>query len=416
MKRAARALLVGTMLAAIAAPAVQAQDKQELRVWILSAFGDTVLNAWNEIVADFEAAHPDVDVVLEQRGVDEHKDALRVAAGTSEVPDIYFNWAGLGLGGEFINLGIAAPLDDAYTAKGWNDRFTAPSLAKTHYDGHQYGVPYTNHAMAVYYRKDAFEKAGITAVPTTYDELIAANDKLVAAGIQPFAFGGKDHWHIMRLVDSLFETACGAEKHDALKFLQVDWTTEPCATEAYQQLDAWNKAGYLGQDFMGIGFQDAQLQWFTGDAAMMIEGDWLVNQLVDNGQNLDDYAIFPFPTGTDRMYFFAEMNYPSSTATDLETAVDFLDYFSSDEVQQKYLGQFGSIAVNKNVTPTETRPLDQWWIDLFNASDAVYEPADQAFPLDVNTEYWRVEDGVITGDIAAADAAAQMQTFIANRS
>ena len=45
MKRVARALLVGTMLAAIVAPAAQAQDKQELRVWVLSAFGDTVLNA-----------------------------------------------------------------------------------------------------------------------------------------------------------------------------------------------------------------------------------------------------------------------------------------------------------------------------------------------------------------------------------
>jgi raffinose/stachyose/melibiose transport system substrate-binding protein len=416
MKRATRVLMATALLGALVVPTAQAQDKTELRIWTLDAFGDTVQQAWDETIAAFEEANPTIDVVLEQRAVDAHKDALRVAAGTSEEPDIYFMWAGLGLAGEFIDLGVAAPLDDAYAAMGWNDRFTGPSLAKTQYGDHQYGVPYTNHAMAVYYRKDLFEKAGITEVPTTYDELIAVNDKLLAAGIQPIAFGGKDHWHIMRLTDSLMEATCGAEKHDALKFLQADWSTEPCATAAYTELDRWNKAGYLGDNFMGIGYQDAQGQWFTGDAAMMIEGDWMVNQLVDAGQDLANYAIFPFPTGTDRMYFFAEMNYPSASSDQMDAAVSFLDYFSSDEVQQKYLGQFGSIAVNKNVTyPEDTRPLDAWWVDLFNASTAVYEPADQAFPLDVNTEYWRIEDGVLTGDIAPADAAGQMQEFIANR-
>jgi raffinose/stachyose/melibiose transport system substrate-binding protein len=148
----------------------------------------------------------------------------------------------------------------------------------------------------------------------------------------------------------------------------------------------------------------------------MLEGDWMVNQLVDAGQDLENYGIFPFPTGTDRLYFFAEMLYPSASTDQLDNAVAFLDYFSSDEVQQANIGSFGSIPVNVNATyGDDARPLDAEWVDIFNAATEVYEPGDQAFPLDVNTESWRIQDGVLTGDIDPNEAAAQLQAFIDNR-
>ena len=51
---------------------------------------------------DFMAANPGVQVTIVTRGTDDHKTAIRVAAGTDKGPDIYFMWAGLGLGGELI--------------------------------------------------------------------------------------------------------------------------------------------------------------------------------------------------------------------------------------------------------------------------------------------------------------------------
>ena len=220
-----------------------------------------------------------------------------------------------------------------------------------------YGVPYTNHGMVVYYRKDLFEQAGITEEPTTYDELLAANDKLLAAGIHPFAFGGKDHWHLMRLLDSLLETKCGAETHDTLKFLQGDWTAEPCATEAFNELAAWKDKRLPGRELHGHRLPGcSNLQVFGGDAAMMLEGDWMVNQLVDAGQDLENYAIFPFPTGTDRLYFFAEMLYPSASTEQLDAAVSFLDYFTSDEVQQANIGRTSAPSPSTRTSATATTP------------------------------------------------------------
>ena len=41
---------------------------------------------------------------------------------------------------------------------------------------------------------------------------------------------------------------------------------------------------------------------------------------------------------------------------------------------------------------------------------------DQAFPLDVTTEYFRVINEVVAGNIPPAEAAKQLQTFIDGRS
>jgi raffinose/stachyose/melibiose transport system substrate-binding protein len=404
---------LSVVLTSILGSFVSAQ--QEVRVWILSAFSDTVLAAWDKAVADFEAANPDIKITLEGRAVDAHKDAMRVAAGTDGFPDIFFNWAGLGLGGEMVNLGVSAPLDEAYTSLGWNDRFLGGALSKTQYNGQQHGVPYTIHGMVVYYRKDAFEQAGITEEPKTYDELIAANQKLVEAGVTPFSFGGSTNWHIMRLLDSLLETKCGAEKHDALKAMTANWAEEPCATEAFVELKRWDTDGFLGKDYMGISPQDSNLLVYTGAAAMMLEGDWMVNAISDEGEDLANYGMFPFPTGTNRLYFFAEMLYVGENSPNKEAAIKFLDYISSPEVQQANLGNFGAISIVKDIDyGADRRPLDAEWSEIFAQLTEVYEPGDQAFPLAVNTESWRIQNGMLTGDIDPNEAAGMLQTFIDN--
>ncbi len=84
-------------------------------------------------------------------------------------------------------------------------------------------------------------------------------------------------------------------------------------------------------------------------------------------------------------------------------------------MQQTYAGVFGSVSINSNVTYTEVSPLQQVWFDIFAQYSEVFVNGDQAFPLDVTTEYFRVINEVASGNLDAAGAAAAMQTFIAAR-
>ncbi|WHA43354.1 ABC transporter substrate-binding protein [Agrobacterium larrymoorei] len=403
--------------AAIAAgTAFTSAQAETLTLWTLNFDNNAANIALKKVATDFEAANPDTKIEIVQRGIDEHKTALRVAAGSNRGPDIYFSWAGLGLGGEYVKAGLSLPLDKYYTEYKWNDELLPSAAAFADlYPGGKHGVPFTFKGEAVYYNKKLFAKAGITEEPKTYEEFLADAQKLKDAGIAPFTFGGTVNWHVMRLMDVILETKCGAERHDALKSMKLGWTKEPCATDSFTEFGKWTK-DYTLQPFMGIDNKQSYSLFTAGRAAMMLEGDWLVSQLSGSKVNLDDYGIFPFPTNTNRLYGFAEYNYVSTKSKNPDTAAKFLDYFLSTKVQQDLLGQFSSISINKNVKYTNQKPLEAEWLDIFNKYGQVYMNGDQAFPLDVTTEYFRVINGVASGSVTPADAAKQLQTFISSRS
>jgi raffinose/stachyose/melibiose transport system substrate-binding protein len=58
--------------------------------------------------------------------------------------------------------------------------------------GKWYGVPNYAEYVSIYYNKDQFAKYGIPG-PTTLDQLTAAMDKFVAAGVTPLANAGQEY-------------------------------------------------------------------------------------------------------------------------------------------------------------------------------------------------------------------------------
>jgi raffinose/stachyose/melibiose transport system substrate-binding protein len=53
-------------------------------------------------------------------------------------------------------------------------------------------------------------------------------------------------------------------------------------------------------------------------------------------------------------------------------------------------------------------------VDYFDKTPEVFLIGDQAFPLDVKFEYWRIIDEVNAGTIDPADAGKVFQEFIDN--
>ena len=407
-----RKWLQGLAASAAMFAAVGVAQAQEIKFWTLSFSTPEIAKAYEKIVKDFEAANPGVTIKIENRGTDEHKSAMRVAAGSDQGPDIYFMWAGLGLGGEFVKSGLALPMDKYYAEYKWDDEFVPPALAASkQYPGGRFGVPSTFRGEALYYNKALFKKAGIDKIPTTYDELVADADKLAAAHIPAITFGGTVNWHVMRLMDEILEVKCGPEKHDALMAMKVSWADEPCATAAFEEFHRWTSK-YALKPFMGIDQAQSFNLFLAGRAAMMLEGNWLVGQL-KAANRLADFGVFPFP-GASRLYGFAEYNYISSKSKNPDLAAKFLNYLESTPVQQANLAAFGS-SVNKNVKSDSTEPLDLAWAKIFNDYSEVFVNGDQAFPLDVTTEYFRVINDVASDHLDPKAAAAELQKFIASR-
>lgn len=403
-----------TAYAAVCALSGGAATAEDLTLWTINYTSNAQISALEDSIAQFEATHPGVNVELTMRGTDEHKTALRVASGSETGPDIWGMWAGLGLGGRYVQAGLSTDLTPYYEQYGWGDRLTDPSQAFTElYAEGKHGMPFRFSGEVVYYNKAIFAEHGLEE-PETYEELVAIGKTLGDAGMPAWTFGGTVNWHVMRLMDVLLETTCGAEKHDALMLMEANWSTEPCAEAAFAEHQMWATEHFL-KPFMGIDNRQATTLWFAGRAAMMLEGDWHVHA-INEGADISNFGIFPFPTGTGRLYGFAEYLYISENASNKDLAAEFLDMFSSDEFQGKHAGAFGALSVNRNVELGEDAlDLHKEWLEVFANAGSTFLNGDQAFPLDATTEYFRIINEVSTGDLTPKAAADAMQTFIENR-
>lgn len=387
--------------------------KTELSWWVINPSNETADKALDKVISDFEAANPDITIKMTARAVDAHKDSLRTAIGTSAAPDIYGYWAGPGLGGELVKANASADLTDYYKQYKWEDRFTEAALGPVTQYGGFHGVPWKLNGEAMYYNKALFEKAGITETPKTLDELNAAAEKLKNAGITPIQFGGTVNWHVMRLLDTFLEGYCGSETFDKLVTKQANWGQEECVTKSFQNLSKWSK-DYFNNGFIGINNDESSSLFFTGKAAMALEGDWFNASIADQAANKDDFGIFSLPTGTGRMYGFEQAQYITKDSKNKDAAAKFLNFMMSTEVQQEHLGTFATQSVNKEVkAATGTRSeLAKGWDTIFKDAKGLYMNNDQNLSQSATTEYWRIQNLVATGGLDPAQAGAEFQKFL----
>jgi raffinose/stachyose/melibiose transport system substrate-binding protein len=278
--------------------------------------------------------------------------------------------------------------------------------------------------MGIVYRKDLFAKAGITTLPTTLAEFVTDMNMLKAHGIIPLAFAGSQPWDTMRLLDSLLDTECGAATFNALRNLQLNWTTTPCAAAGYNLLASWIKDGYFPNGFMAWNPSSNAMYtpMFADKAAMTIDGDWSVTTLQQGKQNLADWGIFAFPTGTGQLYGFTESLWISSQSTKKADAAKLINYLVSAPVQQKYFNELGT-TVSPTVgvkPPASLNSYSTAWYNLFNSGDfnTMYLPSDEAFPPDIVTAYelqmQKVELGQENGTKAVANLQAAINTYKAS--
>jgi raffinose/stachyose/melibiose transport system substrate-binding protein len=388
--------------------------KVKLTWWMVTQNADSATAALKSVVSDFEQQNPNIEIDLQFRAVDAHKDALRTTAGSGSGPDIYYNWAGPGLGGELVKSGVSLDLSDYYKQYHWENRFNPSTLSAYSQYGGFHGVPWTQRTEVVYYHKDQFAKAGITAPPTTYEQWAADAQKLKDAGFTPISMGGKDNWHVMRLLDTFIETNCGADKGDRLNTRKLSWASQPCVDKSFAQLKQWSD-NYFNKGFAGLAQTQASALFSSGKSAMEIEGDWFTQQDIDAGDDIDNVGAFALPTGTDRLYGFSEGMYITKAGKHPTEAAKFLDYFTSAPVEGKYLGVFSAIPVNKDTKAAKAvQPLNTQIADMTSKAKGFFLNNDQNFPTDVTTEYWRIQNGVTGGSIAPADAGEQLQKFISS--
>jgi raffinose/stachyose/melibiose transport system substrate-binding protein len=169
------------------------------------------------------------------------------------------------------------------------------------YDGKQLVLPTELNIEGIWYNKKILADNGI-AVPTTWDELVAAFAKLNAAGVQPISNAGKggDGWGVTRWVGTYLERELGP---DALKKVSDGQAklTDPPYVAAAQAISDLGKQGYFGKSPTSIDYATALNTFATGKAAFIYMGSWALATFNDPKQasiGADNIGFMNFPTVT----------------------------------------------------------------------------------------------------------------------
>jgi raffinose/stachyose/melibiose transport system substrate-binding protein len=156
--------------------------------------------------------------------------------------------------------------------------------------------------VGIWYNKDLFSKAGISAPPTTWDEFLSDVDKLKAAKIIPISVGGSPAtWTEMFWWAYLSLRECGAEKMQAATSTGA-WT-DPCFVEAGNKVKTLVdkkpfQEGFLAANWDGAGGSAATMA--LQKSAMLLQGQWAPGTMQAN--TADQKAVtwpldwFPFPS------------------------------------------------------------------------------------------------------------------------
>lgn len=389
-------------------------DHVEITIWTLDSYAPSL----NAILDEFHAANPDVTIVPVINDGNNHRDGLKIAASSNSLPDMWFQWGG-SLGGFYAKNGLLYDLTDYAAENNWDEKFESAGLNLSTLHGQLAGYPTSLAMVGIYYRADIFEELGLEE-PTTFEEFETLLATLKDAGYVPLTeAGGGSGWHVMRLVEQLIEHYAGPDLHDSMKAFETSFDNE-AVVQAFAKFKEWVDAGYIIDGFLTLGGGDAPKKLYSGDAVMVTEGQWFERNVLSEELDNSLFGYFPFPSGgTNRMSAFVEMYQFNANLTEaeLDAAVRFMDFwYGVDTITANPANYKYPIPIVGVQIPEANVKTKEMVADI--AETGSFTITDQAFPTEVASVLFSVQDEVALGTMTPEEGAAAIQaaieTYLAN--
>jgi raffinose/stachyose/melibiose transport system substrate-binding protein len=336
---------------------------------VASENGDNALgDYWAQVAADYMADNPHVTIQIEQiQNEDLQRTRIPTALQSGDAPDLFQQWGG----GELAAQADAGYLMDLTSTLADDIERLGGGVAPWQYSGTTYGLPFQFGVEGIWYRESLFEEAGITAEPTTMDELNAAVQQLKDAGITPIAVGASDKWPAAHWWYNFALRSCSQEVMQAAG-TEFDFS-DPCWVEAGQQLEDFLATEPFQPQFTSTVAQTGATSSAglvaTGEAAMELMGHWNVfvyEGFTDGSDEAiaalhDDLGWFPMPAtssgeGNPTAALGGGDGFSCYVDAPPECA-DFLSYIVSDEVQQGFASEVGGLPVAPAAAASVTNPV-----------------------------------------------------------
>ncbi len=245
---------------------------------------------FDEYASRFQEAYPDVTVTFE--GITDYEGEVKTRMSTDDYGDV------LGIVGTIS----PAQLPDFFEPLGSIDEVeeTYRFVRDKAFDGQAYGIPVVGNTQGIVYNKAVFEAAGVTGIPTTPEEFIAAlqavKDNTEAIPLYTNYAAG---WPVTQWEGHRSEVSADPGYANSLRETDAPWTE---GSDHYV-IDSllWDvvAAGLIEDDPTTTDWESSKGMLGRGEIATMVLGSWAISQMQDAADNPDDIGYLPFPYQVD---------------------------------------------------------------------------------------------------------------------
>ena len=263
-------------------------DAKSIRYLVEQPEDPATLKKLKAHIAQF-AKSADLKIDVAAMPQDSMRTALQTQLRSGEGPDV-FNWgSGPGYAGALAEAGMLYDLTDAYEKYKWPVYDFAKE--RVTFDGKTYGIPGEMETLGLFYNKDLFAKIGVQP-PESLADLQAAAKKIDAAGVTPLAVSDKEGWQGAHLLSMALASEVGSEGVGEMISGDTSWDN-PAVVQSLQVWKDFQDAGYLPKSPTSVGYDSANAMFYSGEAAMVPTGSWLISEIETNTSF--DVGYIPFP-------------------------------------------------------------------------------------------------------------------------
>lgn len=294
------------------------------------------VEAWQKLIDQFNSSQPNIHVTQQVQDWNQIYPKIAAAVTSGTQPDILFTIP------DFTTYvrttGGVQPVTELVKELNTAHAFL-PAATAAYRDGEQYwAVPMYGMVQMLWYRKDLFEKAGIANAPATWDELLAAAEKLTSADQNGIVLPAGKNLATDQVIYSFMITAKAQNLYDDKNQIAFD------NPDTVRTFDFYNKLlAYSAVDSANYSWGEPQAAFNNGTAAMAIEkGQYLTPFKSESGQPASSLgcALIPQPTENGQpgsIYYSNGAMVMSKDAAKQAAAGEFLKFLLEPETYGEFL-------------------------------------------------------------------------------
>lgn len=259
-------------------------------ITVLTNRTDLVDTVFEEYKTEFEAAHPGTSVVFE--AITDYEGEVAIRMNTEDYGDVALIPNSVTrdqLPNYFEPLGTVEELSESYLF-----------IDEQSFEGNGYGIAITGNTQGYVVNTKVWEAAGVTEVPTSPEEFIAALEAIKAStDAIPMYTNYADGWPLSQWTGQRGFSEVGGDIANFTTTIDAPWSEG----EEYYIIDSLLydavALGLTEEDPATTNWENSKTLLGSGQVGTMVLGSWAIVQMqeaaVAAGGSADDIAYYPFP-------------------------------------------------------------------------------------------------------------------------